>query len=414
MLQNLLSMAAFNITQRKLRSFLTLLGIVIGVAAVVATVSIGTTMQENIMGQLNKFMADIISVVPGRMRIVAGPLQAGGKALKLTESDEKEIAKISGVKSVVGVIDASQTVTYKDETGKLSVYGIESARVWEEVEGGLIGLEKGRFISDSDKYSVVIGNSIAHDVFSEEIGLKKSLIINGIEFKVVGVMNKAGGVMQMMDSRIYIPIKTARELFGSQYDADELSGITAKISQGYDSGQVADAIEQALRERHKQTKDTQTFTVISAKFFQEQISAILSTLTVFLGALGGISLIVGGIGIMNIMYVSVTERTREIGIMKAIGANSRTVLLLFLIESAIFGLLGGIIGDMLGVGLGYGLSYSFQSFGPPRQAGEIGIIIDPDILVLGAVFGLVIGILAGFFPARKASKLQPVEALRYE
>jgi len=414
MLQSLLSMAFFNIQQRKLRSFLTLLGIVIGVAAVVATVSVGTTMEERIIGQLNKFMSDIISVVPGKLRLVAGPQQSGGKALQLTEADEKEVAKVSGVKDVTGVITASQTITFGDESGKLTVEGVESSKVMEEVEINLIGMEKGKFLSDSDKYSVVIGNSVAHDIFSKEVGLKKSLIINGVEFKVVGILNKAGGVLQSMDSVIYIPIKSARELFGDQYDSDEFSGLTAKVLPGYDSGAVADAIEQALRERHHQTADTQTFTVISAKFFQEQISSILTTLTTFLGALGGISLIVGGIGIMNIMYVSVTERTREIGVMKAIGATNKTILILFLIESAIFGLLGGIIGDALGFGLGYGLNFAFQNFGPPRQAGETGIIVSPEIMIFGAVFGLVVGMVAGFFPARKASRLQPVEALRYE
>ena len=407
-------MAFFNIQQRKLRSFLTLLGIVIGVAAVVATVSLGTTMEERIIGQLNKFMADIISVVPGKLRIVAGPTQASGKALELTEADEREIAKVSGVKDVTGVITASQTVAFGDESGKLTVQGVESAKVMEEVEINLIGMESGRFLSDSDKYSVAIGNSVAHEIFSKEVGLKKSLIINGVEFKVVGVLNKAGGVLQSMDSALYIPIKSARELFGDQYNDDEFASLSAKVLPGYDAGVVADAIEETLRERHKQTADTQTFTVISAKFFQEQISSILTTLTTFLGALGGISLIVGGIGIMNIMYVSVTERTREIGVMKAIGATNKTIMLLFLLESAIFGLLGGIIGDMLGIGLGYGISYSMQSFGPPRQTGETGIIIDPEILLFGAMFGLIVGMLAGFFPARKASKLQPVEALRYE
>jgi len=414
MLQSLLSMAFFNIKQRKLRSFLTLLGIVIGVAAVVATVSLGTTMEERIIGQLNKFMADIISVVPGKLRIVAGPTQASGKALQLTEADEKEIAKVSGVKDVTGVITASQTVTFGDETGKLTVEGVESTKVMEEVQINLIGMEEGRFISDSDKYSAVIGNGVAHDIFSKEVGLKKSLIINGVEFKVVGVLNKAGGILQSIDSEIYIPIKSARELFGDQYDTDEFSSLTAKVLPDYDAGKVADAIEETLRKRHDQTADTQTFTVISAKFFQEQISSILTTLTTFLGALGGISLIVGGIGIMNIMYVSVTERTREIGVMKAIGATNKTILLLFLIESAIFGLLGGIIGDVLGFGLGYGLNFAFQNFGPPRQEGEAGIIINPEVLLFGAAFGVVVGMIAGFFPARKASKLQPVEALRYE
>jgi putative ABC transport system permease protein len=422
MLREITSMAVYNLSHRKLRSFLTLLGIVIGVSSVVATMLVGTSMEQRVIGQLTKLMADMITVIPGKISFSEGPsLGGGGKAIELTDKDVEEISKVNGIKLVSGTISGSLKVESNSESGKITVYGVKDTKAWQEIEAEAIGLEDGRFLTDEDKYSAMIGNAVAHKMFSKDITLKKSVSIGGVDFKVVGIINKGGGLLASIDNSIYISIKQARELFGNQFESDEYNTILAKVSEGYDSSVVADAVNEKLLQIHHQTEDTKTFSVLSSKFFQEQITSILNIIATFLSSLGAIALVVGGIGIMNIMYVSVMERTREIGTMKAIGATSNVVLLMFLFESGILGLIGGIVGDALGVALGYGITYGmrlgFQSAAFTQneiQTDAPLIYLSPEVLVLGAVFGFLVGISAGYFPARKAARLQPVEALRYE
>jgi putative ABC transport system permease protein len=412
LIKELLSMAVHNMLSRKLRSFLTLLGIVIGVAAVVATLSLGIGMQENLVSQFEKFQADVITVIPQKISFSPGPPQAAGRVIQLTETDVNELSKINGVYVITGAIESGATIQQNDETGNLNVAGIEDPEIWQQIQAKLIGLEKGRFIAANDANGIVIGYSVAYEMFSNDIDLKKTIIINNQEFKVVGILKKAGGFMRDLDQGIFMSIKPAREIFGSRFEPDEFSYITLKIEKGQNVEIIGQRIEEKMLNIHKQTKDTQTFTIFTPKFFQEQISSIMNSFTFFLIILGTISLIIGGIGIMNIMYVSVMERTREIGVMKAIGASNNVVLMIFLFEAGIFGLIGGILGIGLGTAMSYGFGIALSGLGGTGQF--FTPYMSVEIVGLALFFGFSVGIISGYFPAKKASKMNPVEALRYE
>jgi len=405
-------MAIYNLLHRKLRSFLTLLGIVIGVAAVVATLSLGIGLQANIVGQFNKFQGDVITVLPQKISFSMGPETSAGQVITLTITDLKEIIRIDSIQKATGVIGTNAKVEYIDETGSLTVTGVEDPVSWQQINPGTTELDVGRWFTSDEKNSVVIGYSVAHDIFSRELSLKKTITINGVDFKVVGIMKKQGGFLASVDSGIYMPIKSARDIFPGRFASNEYSSISAKVRKGEDVEVAGTQIENALLKLHKQTKDTETFTVFTPKFFADQINGVLSSVTSFLILLGLISLIIGGIGIMNIMYVSVMERTREIGVMKAIGAADSTVLTLFLIEAGIFGIVGGIIGLFVGMFMSFGFGFFLGRLG--GAGGFFLPYMSLEIIVLGLVFGFVVGVMAGYFPAKKASKLQPVEALRYE
>ena len=413
MLKDIIFMAGHNLLQRRLRTFLTTLGIIIGVAAIVGIISLGRSMKINIYQQLEKLGGDIITVIPGNIK--AGRISLSSLGLiKLTERDLKEVSKVDGIDEVAGILRTTAKVRLGKEEIHLTINGVKNPEAWRKIESLRVGLENGRFLSKEDKYVAVIGYSVAHEIFSKEIEVGKKIEIEGVEFKVVGVLNEVGGSLAALDQYIYLPIDSLRSLFPERFGKDEFSIISAKVMKGYDVNEVAERVNEALLKLRKETEETKTFTVISPKFFEETIGNIMTTLTVFLGGIAAISLIVGGIGIMNIMYVSVMERTREIGVMKAIGATNFTILLLFILESGLIGLVGGIIGDVVGVIFSYGLGFVVSKAFALGKEVSINILISPEILLLGCFFGFVVGVLAGFFPARKAAKLQPVEALRYE
>ena len=421
-MMELVFIAVRNLRKRKLRSFLTLLGIVIGVASIVAIVSSTQSMQRHVISKLSAFMSDVITILPTRATAVSltRPFQSG-KTIEFDDKLIEEIERIEGVEAITGIISTTAEVKYKDEIIRITVLGIQNPEAWRKIETESLGLEAGRFLTSNDKYAVLLGNSVADEMFSEKIGLRKILEINGKSFRVVGILKKAGGILSIVDERVAIPLKSFKEVF--ELEEVKYSMISLKVKEGYEVQEVADRINEFLLKKFKQTEDDKTFTLLTSKFFEEQVSSIMSILSIFMGTIASISLIVGGIGIMNIMYVSVTERTREIGILKAIGATNRTILLMFLIESALIGLIGGVIGDVFGILMGYGVN-SFsnylrgraiaQTMGESSTEFQLPFIFSPEILGIGLIFGFLVGLVAGYLPARKAAKLEPVQALRYE
>lgn len=410
-MRDLLKMALYNLKQRKLRSFLTLLGVVIGVAAVVATLSLGIGMQENIISQFRKFQGDVVSVIPERVMFRPGTPSSAGRVIQLTEKDLSEIENLDSVERVAGIIRSDAKIEYRDDVGSLAVTGVDDPAGWQEINPGTSELERGRWFTSDERDSIVIGHSVAYEIFSEDIDLKKTLTINNADFRVVGILKEQGGFAIAVDQGIYMPMESSRKIF-PQFEEDEFSQIAAKVRKGEDVEEVGKEIEERMLKLHKQTEETKTFTVFTPKFFQEQINSILSSFTFFLVLLGLISLLIGGIGIMNIMYVSVMERTREIGVMKATGATRKAILMLFLIESGAFGLVGGILGLLLGTVMSFGFSFVLTGLGGVSQF--FIPYMSLSIILLGLAFGFFVGVASGYFPARRASNLQPVEALRYE
>lgn len=415
-------MAVHNVSRRRLRSFLTVLGIIIGVAAVVSIISLGSSMGAEMSGQLEKFGGDILTIVPERIAAFSAEshefepdvtLGAKGALGELfTSSDLVKISKIEGVDKLYGSIMGDVSVEFNKEAVSLSVSGVSDLDAWKTIEAEKVGLKSGRYLSDDDTYSTVIGYSVAHEIFSTDIGVRKRITINGVEFRVVGILNEIGGFLRALDRSVYIPVDTAREIFAGEFAEDEFYSVSIKVAEGYTNDEVAKGINETLFNLRKEDENTKTFTVINPELFQETIQTMLGSITSFIGAIAAISLITGGIGITNIMYATVTERTREIGIMKAVGATNNSILSLIILESGTIGLMGGIIGVAIGVLFAYGLMWVVSSFMAASFA--FSVIIYPEILILGCLCGFIVGIIAGYLPARRAAKLQPVEALRYE
>ncbi|MFH1821792.1 MAG: ABC transporter permease [Methanobacteriota archaeon] len=414
MLKGSLVLIFRNLTQRRLRSALTTLGVIIGIAAIVGMVSATQGISSSISGELEKLQGDRITVTPGGGGgAFGGGFEASGE---LSEKDVDTILSISGVEIAYGRVQTSVLVGYGDESRGLTIEGI-SPSDFQRMD--TLGVEVGRYLKDSDRLAAVIGNSVAYDKYDEDVGIRKKIIINGAEFQVVGILNKGGGVFLTTDSTVYIPKKEMRDLF--QLSEERVDSITVGVEDDVDINAVADRISEALRRSHKVTEGNEDFTVITPEYISNIVGQITGLLTVLLGGIAGISLIVGTIGITNIMYVTVSERTREIGVMKAIGSTNRDILFLFVLESGIISLIGGAIGVVLGLGLGQGLLFvSSLAFGGSQAPGggfevlNTSIVIMPELIVGVIALSFLVGVLAGFLPARKAAKLNPIEALRYE
>lgn len=409
-----------SLTHRKLRSWLTVIGIIIGVASVVALISIGEGATARITSQLSGLGADIITISPGHQRAGRSVAGFGGEfggfggsrtTGNLTEDDVRIVRTTQGILYVNGIVSDRGDVSYLGQTSSVSIQGVDTS-VWRFMETTKIS--SGRYLNSGDTGVVVIGNRIATTMFTQTISINKLITIEGRQFKVVGIL-EAGTGMSQQDNIVYMSKEDARQLF--DLDSKKVDSITAKVADASQVEIIANKTEEKLRITRHAQGDKQDFTVSTSVAMQNQISSISGTLTLFLGAIAGISLLVGAIGISNTMFTSVMERTKHIGILKSIGATKSEITKIFITEAALLGLFGGIIGAFVGI-LASGMitllsTGSLIGAGGGAQGG-FTTIITPNLVIFSILFSTVIGAIAGYFPAKRAANMQPVEALRYE
>jgi putative ABC transport system permease protein len=411
-----------SLMHRGLRSWLTMLGIVIGVAAVVSIISIGSGTQQAITSQLGGLGADIITITPGSGRaafgggfvVRVGEGQGASTQQNLTVKDAQTVKSVQGVKYVDGIISGRVDVSYLTQTTSLSVEGVDPL-AWREMN--TVELDSGRYLTQSDFDSIVIGYSVANNVFREPLLINTQINIEGKTFKIAGILQQSGG-FGGNDNTIIMPISSARTIIDT-VTTNQFSSIYVQVSDPSLVNSTTNAIEQKLLLLRHETENTKSFTISSSQNIQQTISSVTNTLGLFLAGIAAISLLVGAIGIANTMFMSVMERTRQIGVLKALGTTDREVAGLFIIESSILGLLGGLMGIFLGfIASGIVSELGVRFLGASGGGGARGLtsltFISPELIMFALVFSIIIGALSGFLPARRAAKLQPVEALRYE
>ncbi len=394
------------LTINKMRTGLAILGIVIGIGSVIALISLGQASQQAITNQIESLGSNLLTVQPGAQNSGAVRGAAGG-AQTLTLDDAKAImssSKITTIKSVSPEFSKRSQVTYGRNNTNTQIIGVYPA--YAEIRK--ITVSSGVFITERDEAAMskvaVIGPQVVADLFGEGANpIGQSIRVNGQSLKVIGVTTAKGGSgFNNQDDVIYVPLSTAqKQMFGADY----LSSISLEAKSQDVMVAAQNEVGYLLLARHKFTDPTQAdFSIMSQNDILNTASQVTGTFTTLLGGIAAISLLVGGIGIMNIMLVTVTERTREIGLRKALGAKRKVIIYQFLIEAIILTLTGGIIGMLLGIGISFVLS---SIMGLP-------FTISPPSIALAMGVSGVIGVLFGWYPAQKAAKLQPIEALRYE
>lgn len=396
-------MAWASLIANKLRSLLTMLGIIIGVAAVIALVSIGNGVKQDIEDSISSLGSNLLVVLPGAPRTPgARPSQGSMKSLKI--SDYEAIAKLEGVKAASPMTNGSYVVIYQNKNWTTSVAGVNSN--FQDVNNWT--MTSGRFFSDKNVQNrervAVVGQTVVKNLFGDEDPVGKEIRVKNIPFRVIGVLkSKGNGTMgNDQDDTVLIPYTTSMERVEG-IDYLRRVYVVAKDDGGIDRLQAD--IENLLRVRHN-IKDTNLddFNIQNMKSIMETVAQTTGTFTLFLGAVAAISLVVGGIGIMNIMLVSVTERTREIGVRKALGATYSVIVTQFLIEAVVISLMGGFIGIAFGIGASKVIG----------MVSGMSTVVSVPTIIMSFAFSMAIGLIFGIYPARKAAKLNPIDALHYE
>ncbi|MDD5469468.1 MAG: ABC transporter permease [Candidatus Peribacteraceae bacterium] len=390
--------------RHKSRSVLTTLGIIIGVGSVILMVSIGASFERYILDQVDQFGGNVFEIH------AKGLQDIGKETLTITIGDYEALKGLSTVRSVSPVIFLSSRVSYGDQEIAPMIMGTTK----EIFHNWSMEVAKGRLLSDADDQGArsvaVIGSKAAEELFPNEDPMGKRISIGSRKFTVVGVLDSLGSALaQQMDSVVYIPFSVAKAVTGRTRYIDYIS-----LQSTVDTRLAQADIQSLLRQRHNINNpegdpDKDDFYARSVEQAMEIVSAITMGITVFLGLIAGISLLVGGIGIMNIMLVSVSERTKEIGLRKAVGAKRNDILLQFLIEAIVLTLIGGVIGILMGVGIGYMLYLIARYF-----LGDFTFALSMNAIFLAVGMAVSTGLVFGIYPAKKAASLSPMEAIRWE
>jgi len=412
---------AWNIlAHSKLRSWLTIIGIVIGIAAVVSIISVSQGAQRSLEERFGQLGADIITISPGYSRASGfrGPgrdFGNGGSTADqedLTDKDVLALKSVPNIKFVMGQVSGRAEIKYLGESGEVSITGVDTD-TWKDITTD--ELEAGRYLTKGDIYSTVIGHRRATSFFDNEVQVNRQITIEGRIFKVVGIFKEGEN-----DNAFIIPLDPARDLL-EDIDQDEFTSITVKADNVDDIvNKTLPAIEKKLMlSRGILKEEDRDFSVSSMLEMQSTITQTLNTMSIFLGAIAAISLVVGAVGISNTMFTSVLEKTKEIGVMKAIGAKNKDILFIFLFNSGMIGFVGGLGGVIVGsVASGYiSLLVSGVSGGGPGGGfarAFSSTSLSPNLLIFAFLFSIVLGMVAGAIPAWRASRLKPVDALRYE
>jgi len=405
MLFSVFMLALRSVRRNLLRSFLTVLGIVIGVSAVVTMVTLGNGATQAIETQITSLGTNLLIVSPGQRSPGGGG--GGGGVPQFTEADAEAIAsQIGGVAAVAPQGRAGATVVANGRNWVTSVTG--STNAWFVT--GNWKLAAGRLFDEDEQRAgaavCIVGETVRREIYggaAGQSGLGQSLRVKQFSCTVVGILaSKGQGGLGDQDDTVVVPLHTLqRRVTGTT----KVSLLSVSMEDGSDSTRLKASLRELLRERRKLTDtDEDNFNIFDTQQLAETLSSTMGVLTSLLGAVAAVSLLVGGIGIMNIMLVSVTERTREIGLRLAVGALEREVLLQFLIEAVVLSALGGVIGIVLATAASYGGSLLMA----------VPYSFDPSINVLALLFSAAIGVLFGYFPARRAARMDPIEALRHE
>ncbi len=404
MIADLFKISLNNMGQRKLRSWLTMIGIFIGITSVVALISLGQGLRDAVNEQFKFLGADKITIMPAGLM---GSPGSDTSSSQLTQHDIDLIEKIRGVKSVSYRVMKTAKVQFKDITKYRLIAGLPTDSESEEITESVgFRIEDGRRIREGDKYKVMVGSdySTEDNPLRHKLTTRDSVYINDEKYDVVGIMKKLGNAM--IDRAIVIHIDHAKEIFDIR---DNVDVILVQVNEGEDPEKVADEISRKMRKDRGLEEGKEDFQVIIPTQLIESFGSVLDIVIYVIAGIAGISLVVGGVGIMNTMYTSILERRKEIGIMKAIGARNSDIAKIFLFESGILGSVGGIIGILLGFGLAYLIEVIVAVLWQPGVLMARYPLWLPISMML---FSFIVGTLFGTFPAIQAAKLNPVEALK--